>query len=176
MKKHNRLIGILLAAALMFSFTACGGNEPSAPAAPQQSPAQSIEKNETPTQPESKPDESSETVPEATAEPEKPEENISENSFSAADAVTVEEVSNGVKYTFHTMPVNAQDIQALIDEFECGTTKIAAKGGYSNADKTIIYFVVNRFQITRMKNIVRRIDSAAYVTISEVADVLKGLK
>jgi len=66
--------------------------------------------------------------------------------------------------------------QALIEEFECGTTKIAAKGGYSNTDKTVIYFVVNRFQITRMKNIIRRIDSNAYVTISEVADVLKGLK
>ena len=66
--------------------------------------------------------------------------------------------------------------QALINEFECGTTKIAARGGYSNADKTIIYFVVNRFQITRMKNIVRKIDSSAYLTISEVADVLKGLK
>ena len=65
---------------------------------------------------------------------------------------------------------------ALIEEFECGTTKIAAKGGYSNADKTIVYFVVNRFQITRMKKIVRRIDPSAYVTISEVADVLKGLK
>lgn len=36
---------------------------------------------------------------------------------------------------------------ALIDAFGCGTTKIAAVGGYSNAEKTVIYFVVNRFQI-----------------------------
>lgn len=55
--------------------------------------------------------------------------------------------------------------------FETGSTKISAVGGYSNAEKTIIYFVVNRFQVTRMKDIVREIDPKAYITISEVADV-----
>lgn len=63
---------------------------------------------------------------------------------------------------------------ALIAEFECGTTKIAAKGGYSNADKTIIYFVVNRFEISKMRNIIHTIDPKAYFTISEVADVFKS--
>lgn len=63
---------------------------------------------------------------------------------------------------------------ALMETFESGTTKIAAVGGYSNAEKTVIYFVVNRFQISRMKAIVREIDPKAYVTISEVADTLKA--
>ncbi|MDD7542609.1 MAG: YitT family protein [Peptoniphilaceae bacterium] len=63
---------------------------------------------------------------------------------------------------------------ALMGAFECGTTKIAATGGYSNADKTIIYFVVNRFQISRMKNLVHEIDPKAFVTISDVADVFKA--
>ncbi len=62
---------------------------------------------------------------------------------------------------------------ALMEAFSCGTTKIAAKGGYSNTDKTIIYFVVNRFQISRMRTIIHEIDAAAFVTISEVADVFK---
>lgn len=62
---------------------------------------------------------------------------------------------------------------ALIEAFSCGTTKIAATGGYSNAQKTIIYFVVNRFQIARMRNIVHEIDPKAFMTISEVADVFK---
>lgn len=64
--------------------------------------------------------------------------------------------------------------QALMEEFECGTTLIGAVGGYSNAEKTIIYFVVNRFQISKMRGIVHGIDPAAYVTISEVADIFKG--
>ncbi len=63
--------------------------------------------------------------------------------------------------------------QAIIDEFECGTTKIAAKGGYTNADKSFIYFVVNRFQISKLRSIVYSVDAKAFVTISEVADVFK---
>ena len=64
---------------------------------------------------------------------------------------------------------------ALMEAFECGTTKLPAKGGFTNIDKTVIYFVVNRFQIARMKNIVHTIDPAAYLTISEVADVFKSV-
>ena len=63
---------------------------------------------------------------------------------------------------------------ALMEAFECGSTKIAARGGYSNADKTIIYFVVNRFQIARMRTIIRSIDPKAFVTISDVADMFKA--
>lgn len=63
---------------------------------------------------------------------------------------------------------------ALMAAFESGTTIIPAKGGYSSADKTIIYFVVNRFQISKMKNIVHAIDPHAFMTISEVADVFKS--
>lgn len=47
-------------------------------------------------------------------------------------------------------------------------------GGYSNAEKTIIYFVVNRFQIYKMRSIIHAIDPRAFVTISEVADVFKS--
>ncbi len=63
---------------------------------------------------------------------------------------------------------------ALMTAFESGTTIIPAKGGYSNADKTVIYFVVNRFQISKMKNIIHAIDPHAFMTISEVADVFKS--
>lgn len=69
----------------------------------------------------------------------------------------------------------ADDIsEALMKAFECGTTKIAARGGYSSADKTVIYFVVNRFQIAKMRNIILAIDPKAYVTVSDVADVMRS--
>ena len=61
--------------------------------------------------------------------------------------------------------------EALSSAFESGMTRLAAKGGYSNADKTMIYFIVNRFQVTKMKDIVHEIDPTAYITISDVADV-----
>lgn len=63
---------------------------------------------------------------------------------------------------------------ALSEAFESGMTRIEAKGGYSNANKTLIYFVVNRFQVTKMKNIVHDLDHKAYITISDVADVFKN--
>lgn len=62
---------------------------------------------------------------------------------------------------------------ALTEKFECGMTKLEAQGGYSDTPKTMIYFVVNRFQISRMKDIVHSLDTTAYITISEVADVYK---
>ncbi len=61
--------------------------------------------------------------------------------------------------------------KALAEEFGSGMTKISAVGGYSGTEKTVVYFVLNRFQISRMKDIVHETDSTAYITISEVADV-----
>ena len=60
---------------------------------------------------------------------------------------------------------------ALINAFEVGATKLKGEGGYSGRDKTIVYFVVNRFQVPRMKTIVHEVDPQAYIIISEVADV-----
>lgn len=61
--------------------------------------------------------------------------------------------------------------QKLTETFETGLTKIKAEGGYSGHEKTMIYFVVNRFQVVRLKELVHEIDPLAYITISEVADV-----
>ncbi len=59
----------------------------------------------------------------------------------------------------------------LMEAFETGATKIEVTGGYSNKPKTMIYFIVNRFQVTRLKEIVHKVDPKAFITISEVADV-----
>lgn len=64
--------------------------------------------------------------------------------------------------------------EKLSEEFGTGTTKMDCVGGYLKQPKTVIYFVINRFQISRLKDIVHGIDPAAYVTISEVADVFKN--
>ena len=64
--------------------------------------------------------------------------------------------------------------QVLLDTFESGLTKMSVKGGYSNQDKTMIYFILDRFQISKMKDIVHNIDESAFITITEVADVFKA--
>lgn len=63
--------------------------------------------------------------------------------------------------------------KALSNAFETGVTQISSKGYYEGKNKTIIYFVVNRFQIGKMKEIVSSIDASAFVTITEVADIMR---
>ncbi len=60
---------------------------------------------------------------------------------------------------------------ALSEAFGRGLTISNVKGYYSDSDKSMIYFVVNRFQISKMKDIVHSIDSSAFISITEVADV-----
>ena len=67
----------------------------------------------------------------------------------------------------------AGEISSTLSEaFGRGITLIEAKGYYSGADQTVIYFVVNRFQIAKLKALVTEIDPNAFITISEVSDVL----
>lgn len=60
---------------------------------------------------------------------------------------------------------------ALSQAFESGMTRVDGRGGFSNTYRAMIYFVVNRFQVVKMKDIVHEIDPLAYITITEVADV-----
>lgn len=63
---------------------------------------------------------------------------------------------------------------ALGETFGRGTTYLPARGGYSHREKSMIYFVVNRYQVIHMRDLVHEIDPMAYITISEVADVFSG--
>lgn len=64
--------------------------------------------------------------------------------------------------------------RALSEGFGCGVTEIPAKGGYSGTDRTVLYFVVNRFQIGKMRTIVHDVDPSAYITINDVADIFSA--
>lgn len=95
----------------------------------------------------------------------------------AAALKTVDFIVEGLDRSKGVMIVTEKpdEVSAVLSAaFEQGTTNIPARGGYSNKEKTVIYFVVNRFQIAKMKDIVHTIDPHAYLTISEVADVFSG--
>lgn len=64
--------------------------------------------------------------------------------------------------------------QMLSEEFGSGITLINAKGYYSGADKQMIYFVVNRFQIPKVKNLVSEIDPHAFITVTEISEVMSA--
>ena len=62
--------------------------------------------------------------------------------------------------------------QALSEEFGRGITQLSARGYFSGAEKCVIYFVVNRFQIPKVKHLVTTIDPAAFITVTEISDVM----
>lgn len=62
---------------------------------------------------------------------------------------------------------------ALSDAFQSGITVVEAKGFYSGSPSTMVYFVVNRFQVGRMRTIVQNADPGAYISITEASDIFK---
>lgn len=71
--------------------------------------------------------------------------------------------------------VRPQEVAAaLSEEFECGITITEAKGYYSSSKKTVLYIVINRFQVAKMREIVHREDPEAYISISDIADVFSS--
>lgn len=70
-----------------------------------------------------------------------------------------------------------QIAQAIDKELERGFTYIKGKGGYLGKDKEIILCVVGKWQIFRLKRIVKSIDSKAFVIVSDVYEALgEGFK
>ncbi len=97
----------------------------------------------------------------------------------AAAVKTVDFIAEGLDKAKSAMIITNKPKEicdALSSEFGNGITLLPAKGYYSNADKTLIYFVVNRFQISKVRSIVREQDSGAYVTITDISDVLGSEK
>lgn len=70
---------------------------------------------------------------------------------------------------------NADEVSAVLSgTFACGVTMLPAKGYYSGLDKTMLYVIVNRFQIPKLRDLVHEYDPTAYISITDVADVFKA--
>lgn len=92
----------------------------------------------------------------------------------AAALKTVDFIAEGLDKAKSAMIITSKpDVicEALSSEFGNGITILKAKGYYSDSDKVLIYFVVNRFQISKVRTIVHEKDRVAYMTITEVSDV-----
>lgn len=61
---------------------------------------------------------------------------------------------------------------ALTEEFGRGVTSIDATGHYSQSQKTVLFCVVNRFEVGKLKAIVTQIDASAFLVINDVTDTL----
>ncbi|WDV45257.1 YitT family protein [Clostridiaceae bacterium M8S5] len=67
--------------------------------------------------------------------------------------------------------------RAIIKELNRGVTVFKGKGMYTGADKDILYCVVNRAQIVKLKKLVYEIDNTAFVIVNDAYEVLgEGFK
>ncbi len=89
---------------------------------------------------------------------------------------TVDFIVEGLDRSMCAMVVTtkAEAISAALSEtFRSGGTIVRATGGYSGDEKQIIYFIVNRFGINKLKKIVTEIDGGAFISLQNVADIVK---
>lgn len=65
----------------------------------------------------------------------------------------------------------------IMKETGRGVTILNARGGYTNDVKNVLYCIVGRYEVTMIKRIVKNIDRKAFMSISEVSEVLgEGFK
>lgn len=70
---------------------------------------------------------------------------------------------------------NPQEIaDAIMARLGRGVTYMEGKGGFSNEDKTIIYSVITRLEVAKLKSIIQEKDPHAFLTINDVYEVMGG--
>lgn len=63
---------------------------------------------------------------------------------------------------------------AIMENFDVSVTYLKARGGYSGAEKKIIFCVINRLEIAKLKQVVKNVDESAFITIENVHEVDGG--
>lgn len=61
---------------------------------------------------------------------------------------------------------------AILSEMERGVTVLKGKGSFSGLDKEILYCVVGKNELIRLKTLIEKIDPHAFVTLNDVQDVI----
>ncbi len=65
----------------------------------------------------------------------------------------------------------------LMQELDRGVTTLQGQGGYTSAQREVLYCVVTRSEVTRLKRLVHEADPRAFVVISQAQEVLgEGFK
>jgi uncharacterized membrane-anchored protein YitT (DUF2179 family) len=64
--------------------------------------------------------------------------------------------------------------EAIMQRLGRNTTLIYAKGGFNKQDTQMIYCVITRLEVAKLKSVVHEIDPNAFISIQNVADVMGG--
>ena len=93
-------------------------------------------------------------------------------------AKMIDVVLKGLEETYSVMIVTSQHtdiLNRLMLEMDKGVTVLHGEGGYTKRkNEKILYCVVTRLEIDKLKNMVLDIDEGAFVTINPVSDIVGG--
>ena len=92
-------------------------------------------------------------------------------------AKMIDVVTKGFDETYAVMIVTKDPIEVtdeLNRQLGRGVTLLHGQGGYTKLPKEILYCVVNRLEVTKVKEIVLSMDENAFVTINSVYDIVGG--
>ncbi|HEY3423491.1 MAG TPA: YitT family protein [Negativicutes bacterium] len=87
--------------------------------------------------------------------------------------ITIEGLDES-KGVFIISDKSEQIAEALMARLGRGVTILQGKGAYSGEDKSVLYSVITRLEISKLKAIVAELDPSAFVTINEVHDAMGG--
>lgn len=92
----------------------------------------------------------------------------------------VDFIMEGVSYVRSAMIISdypAEIAQAILGEMQRGVTSLPGKGLYTQTDKEVLFCVINRQELNRLKRIVSAVDQKAFVIITDAYEVLgEGFK
>ena len=91
-------------------------------------------------------------------------------------AKMIDVVTKGLDETYAIMIVsnNPHELKDVLNTVIRGVTLLHGEGGYTGDPKEIVYCVVNRLEVTKIKEIVLSIDEHAFVTVNSVHDIVGG--
>lgn len=93
---------------------------------------------------------------------------------------TIDIVQVGLGRSKMTMIITSQEEEvkkAILSEIDRGVTKLAAFGGYTDSERPILMCVVDQTEFTKLKQLVKSIDTSAFVVVMDASDVLgEGFK
>jgi uncharacterized membrane-anchored protein YitT (DUF2179 family) len=95
--------------------------------------------------------------------------------FSASK--TLDFVMHGIESFNGVMIISgvAPEIRfSLVNQFRRGVTTFKAKGGYSEKDQDVLFCVLTRLEISRVKKMVTEVDPNAFVLVFPISDVQGG--
>jgi uncharacterized membrane-anchored protein YitT (DUF2179 family) len=88
----------------------------------------------------------------------------------SAEAVT--EGSNVVRTALIVTSYPEQVAHSILTEMERGVTIVTARGGYTGIERTVLYCVISRAELSQIKALVREADPKAFMVIGNAHEAL----